>query len=466
METFDPCAISTGADREIGIGLEYFPGIPVKSQYKVPIVDGQFNPSIGKRYGRTINGDLSQHSTAQAGVFRFAGSYTVTLTPVGALPLLLTSLCAVSSVANVGPPASNTHNWKNQKTCRTVTLVERLGSDPVNGEVWAVFPGTMVTGFGHEPALDSENVCEGSFTLQAVDCIIVNDALVNHITAGAITTARVFLGMDTATRDTLPAYVPDDWAITLNGSPWPVRNLRFDYQQQAGEIRVFNGHHGPQAHTKRRGVPSFTCEVLFTSMEQLWRAFGLTAAPLDPFGPMNNVTLDQVLLRNGPPNNPTGYSNVLDILFPTAALSAQVENQGDDETIVNVSVMPINAPGNAVGSDMQISLTNATSNATLLTAGALIDPRYWPVTKSKPYPYGFAAAGASTTVITVGNAANNPHITGADAAFVGRRLRFISGALAGQERTISAYVGATKQFTVGVAFGAAPATGDAFVIII
>jgi hypothetical protein len=69
-------------------------------------------------------------------------------------------------------------------------------------------------------------------------------------------------------------------------------------------------------------------------------------------------------------------------------------------------------------------------------------------------------------VITVGNAANNPHITGADAAFVGRRLRFISGALAGQERTISAYVGATKQFTVGVAFGAAPATGDAFVIII
>ncbi|MGH9764777.1 MAG: hypothetical protein ACREAC_28410, partial [Blastocatellia bacterium] len=51
-----------------------------------------------------------------------------------------------------------------------------------------------------------------------------------------------------------------------------------------------------------------------------------------------------------------------------------------------------------------------------------------------------------------------------DGFYIGSRITFTTGTLAGQTRSISAYTGSTKQITVSQAFTQAPANGDAFTI--
>jgi hypothetical protein len=72
------------------------------------------------------------------------------------------------------------------------------------------------------------------------------------------------------------------------------------------------------------------------------------------------------------------------------------------------------------------------------------------------------------TVNDVTPAANNfdtDLASAADDFYNGRRLKFVSGALAGQERRIADYAGGTKNVILGAAYTSIPANGDAFVLL-
>ena len=72
------------------------------------------------------------------------------------------------------------------------------------------------------------------------------------------------------------------------------------------------------------------------------------------------------------------------------------------------------------------------------------------------------------TVSDVTPAANNFDTSLASAVdnfYNGRILKFIGGALAGQERRVAVYAGGTKNIILGAAYTSIPANGDAFVLL-
>ena len=72
------------------------------------------------------------------------------------------------------------------------------------------------------------------------------------------------------------------------------------------------------------------------------------------------------------------------------------------------------------------------------------------------------------TVSDVTPAANNfdtDLVSAVDNFHIGRRLKFVTGALAGQERRIADYAGGTKNVILGAAYTSIPANGDAFVLL-
>jgi hypothetical protein len=75
------------------------------------------------------------------------------------------------------------------------------------------------------------------------------------------------------------------------------------------------------------------------------------------------------------------------------------------------------------------------------------------------------SAVAAAPIPTATTFAGGPALSAVNGAYVGMLLRFTSGALAGQTRTITAYNGTTKLLTVGTPFAAAPLAGATFDIV-
>ena len=74
-------------------------------------------------------------------------------------------------------------------------------------------------------------------------------------------------------------------------------------------------------------------------------------------------------------------------------------------------------------------------------------------------------AGTVNDVTPAANNFDTDLVSAVDSFHIGRRLKFITGALAGQERRIAAYAGGTKNVILGAAYTSVPANGDAFVLL-
>ena len=74
-------------------------------------------------------------------------------------------------------------------------------------------------------------------------------------------------------------------------------------------------------------------------------------------------------------------------------------------------------------------------------------------------------AGTVNDATPAANNFDTDLVSAVDSFHIGRRLKFITGALAGQERRIAAYAGGTKNVILGAAYTSVPANGDAFVLL-
>lgn len=451
MTMIDTCDVLTGSDEALYWGLEPFEGIPVKPEWMLPMVDAQVSRQHQRRYSNRKRGAHTLRRFVRAGRAVYEADFDIEVTPEAFAHLLLTALAHSSEVPS--GVTRTRHSFKNAKTCHSGTFIHKVG------DIYYVLAGCKIGSIAIEPDLEGDSVLTASLTVMATALWVLKKA--------DIPTVEIKLGLASAAEDLLDNYTPEDAAVYLAEEIGEVRTCSFNFARDMARYKVYDGTRGAKGHYSKSGDPSASMSAYFgndPSLRRLWEDFGHEADPAAGFGLGDEVITVPARTLFTPPENGDGFVNELEVLYPAADISANESSSGRNEVVQNMTLVAIDEAGNGEGTDFVLKLTNSITGADLVTPNALIAPADVPLTRAFTLAYGQATGAPTTTSVVAGNAATNPHLVRTDDVYNGRKMRFVTGALAGEERAITDYVATTGTFTVA-AFGSAPAAGDVFVIL-
>lgn len=449
----DALEVWTGSDERLGVIIEAFEGIPTKVAWLAELSSGEINRDLQRGYSNTKRKGLTMRKKVVKNSFRYAGSYVLEITPEAAFPRMLMATMYYEGATSLTTPTRYVHRWSNKEGVKTLTMIHQKGT------VYKIYPGCKVNSLAISPELGTDGVAMATFGIEALDEIVMP--------AWTVTSVDTLTGMSTSAADPLQPYSPEDFVAIFAGvDGHDIRSYQFNYAKPLGAYQGYGGTHGAKGHVERSGDPTLQTSAVFSrsALLAVLRDMGYNAEPAGAFSSLDQVYTVPFNFVASPPNNAAGFANTLGIYVEQADVKITSETaSGRDEIILSMDVMPLDLIGNSSGTDCYIELTNGITQAQMSAAGTAFAPTDIPVGRSFRYEFGVTQASATTTVISAGAA--NPHLSVTDNIYNGRRIRFVTGTLTGQDRFVTAYTGSTKTFTVGTAFSSSPATNDLFVVL-
>ncbi len=449
----DTQEVITSADERLFVGIEAFEGVPSKVQFQAELVSGGFTDTRERRFSRVKRKTKTLRRAGVKGKIGYKGSFVLEFRAEGATLALLASSLAYESTTVLASPVRYRQRYSNKKGLKTLTVVHQIG------DTYNVYTGCKCDSLKLAPDFSGTDTLLITLDMMASGSMIFE----KRITPGV----EALLGIDTASADLSTPYAPDDGSVYLNGLQGAgAENFDATLTNTFASYKERDGTRSPKGFVEITGNPTATVTTYFNRVgfQQRYRDLGYAADPTTVYGPQRGGLITApVSLVFDPPANSGGFVNTFGWVMPNCDVTTQITTQGDQEVQMTLSVSPLDAPLDASGTDLYVEITNSVTAAQIVAPSAPLDPSAYPRFADRNYIYGFATGTPTTTNIVAGAA--NLQLSTVDGAYIGRRLRFISGALKGNEQIVTAYTGATCAFTVGAAFGSAPAVGDAFVIL-
>jgi len=461
-ERNNPMAVNdilSGTDTELWVGVEGAEGIPTKAAWKAEYTQGGIQSDLMRVYGRTLRNTPTMRRKVVYGRATFQGDIELEVTPEGAFPRLMAATFPFVTTPLISPTRYR-HRFRNLFGARTVTLIQRKGRD------FYVYPGAKVNALEISCSVEQDSVLMARFSVTALDEHVYNIDQFNLLAAGLLT----YLGTATASEDPLSPYSPVDGVSTIGGVTAGIRSITYSVNKGLLKENVMDGKRGVRQNAEVKNETSGSASLFFESRNNLLRDMtGSTTLPATGiFTAGSTIALAPVQTVFSPANNASGFSNVLGLYIPNCDIKTDQPVQGDGESPENLTFFPVDAVGDASGTDFYIEITNSETYTSLWTPNTPITQA--PTSSVYTYEYCQAAAGSTTSSIIAGavSAVGQWHLANQNATnyYTGRSLVALNGSNAGTPRTIGAYVGTpTPTFTLTSAFPNAVSAGDIFDIL-
>ena len=452
--------ILTGTDTSVWVAIEPAEGIPTKVSWAAEYLSGGIVSDLMRLYSRALRNAPTMRRKVVAGRAVYAGDLEIEITPEGPFPRLMAALFPFTSTSLSGP-ARWRHRFYNAFNSKTVTLVQQKGQTTQTNGALYVYPGTKVSAVDFTFSKEQDAVLTARFSLVALDEWVYELA--------TVPTAPTLLGTSTASTDTLNPYSPVNGVATigtLTGAG--VRSMTFGVQRNLGKEFVFDGYRGARQNYEGRNDVTGSAGLFFEAMTNLRRDMtGSVSTPTGVYAANETIAVTNVSLVYTPPLNAAGFSNILGFYIPNCDIKTDQPVQGEAEIPENLQFFPIDAVGEASGTDFYVEITNSESFTSLNMPGAaIVAAPTTTVDRVYLYAYGVVTAGNTSLVI----AGNSPQVQQADATYAGRTMRFLrgnNGSPVQQERTIngSGYGGSPGAFTLGSPLPNTVLPGDVFDIV-
>lgn len=449
----DTQEVYTSGDERFFVAIEPFNGVPTKAQYRAELVSGSPSNELQRRYSRQKRAAKTNRRTGVKGTINYTlPGYTFEIRAEGATIAFLSAAMKYDGTTDLSSPTRYRHRFSNKKGLKTLTVIHQIGT------IYKVYVGVKVGTLSISPDWNGTDVLNMSLDSVAAGYFEFD----SRITATAETT----LGISTATADISTPYAPDEGTVYLNGIAGAgAQDMSVTLTNNFIPYKERDGTRSPKGFVEEKTETSANVTTYFNreTTALYYKHLGYTSDPTAAYGPqcgtLQTVPLSMVF---NPCVSAGAVQPIFGVYMPQVDPQIQTATQDAGEVQYTIDVAPIDAVGESSNTDMYIEVTNSVSGTSIVAPGTPIAPTDVPSgTADVYYTYGAAQASSTTTSIIGGT---NPNLSSVDDTYNGRRLRFITGTLAGQERVISDYTGSTKTFTVA-AFGGAPSTGDAFVVI-
>lgn len=398
-------------------------------------------------------------------ISRVSGPVTMSFRPGGGFERLLGTLYELQSAdvdtiaADAGPPAVPEHYTKTLKPtsgCRPATIISKEGDQAF------VYPGVYL------------NTLSFSADKKATTKIQANVELVilNQILYGASTAAELAdLGLDTATYDLLTALNNTDWVLYIDNVAVGAQRFNWSFNRNREPRDVGDNTMGASCYYGLKGKTTSGASLYWENLTDLRRFWGVGANDPLPFGVKKTIRTAEVKIVFTPPDNADNYANVVTLVMPVCSIRSLVKEIPENGAIMQeLTFQPRQDPANGRISHYW-EITNGEDYEDLTNYGTPIP--HAPKNDMSTYyaiPAQVDGGTPPTTTVFICDAQYNgtTYLSAVNDAYNGKRIRFygnMTPALAGVEADVLDYVGATRQFTLTAALGAAPADGDIFQIL-
>jgi hypothetical protein len=374
----------------------------------------------------------------------FDGSFEVWLSGGTPLAKALTAVFGDPNTTGSGP---YTHTWKNSFDYRLISVVQKIG-DTIN-----FYPDGVLNRLSFSGSRDQNEpfaITMGVMPNGRVVAAAIAD--VQDVSAGY---------------DPLPRLQPLRTKVYMNpvgndamDAPALVSNHNIEFSRDFERLMTYNGLMGAQEFSNSGTTASVEATLLFSNENELKRFMGHAPSRAKPFGfTASEVRFNMIFEFTFAIDAVTTGSLI--VQFPSCCIQeAEEPVQGRDSIRQTIRIQPYF--DETAETDVIVKLTNSTSNAVVIEAG---DPVAREILEENAAVWDYVekgdATGTPTTTVIASSAGTfSPY----DDIYIGRTLRVLTGAAAGEERTVTDYVAATKTFTVGVAFSVAPTAGDLIAI--
>jgi hypothetical protein len=328
--------IVTGVETELFVAVEACQGIPTKVDWLAEYRSGGLNRDLMRLFGRSLHNKPTMRRKVVAGRAVWEGQIVLEITPEGAFPRFALATLPVETTA-LSSPTRYSHRFANKFGAKSITLIQR------KGQSLFVYPGTMVSSLEVSFSKEQDDVLIGTFTIVALDEIVYKLDLVP--------TAPTLLGTATASSDPLPPYSPVTGVATIGGVVAGIKTITFTLNKNLGADNVFDGKRGARSHFERLADTSGSASLNYTSDNvNLERDFGVSN-PSGAYAPGDTITSAPVLITFTPPNNGSGFSNLLTFCFPQADVKSAEPVEGENEVPENLTFTPLDVIGEAADTD-------------------------------------------------------------------------------------------------------------------
>jgi hypothetical protein len=345
-------SVNIGAATKIGIGLESVFAQPVKAQKRLEYASSDLVTEAPAVFADSLFNSPSQFRKAVVGAVQVAGDVSVNITPEGPLgKLLCGTLGAPVTTAIAGPPARNSHLWKNTFGFIPFTITEQKG--PYYFATTGCRVGRLtfsVRKTQDRPVFVNANV----WGVHQLRYDVEADT-----------------GLDTAGVDTLEHYPAVSARMVQDGSLWAgVQDVEINIDKQLERVDELDGYRG-MGHYSRGSEVRMEATVYFSTDREFKAYFGQSSATVAPYGLTMAIRPSQVELRISAPENAAGYINELNVRLYRAVYSAVGQPvAGRDAIMQRVTCTPMYDA--VLGTDFDIEVVNGETNANIILPSVAI----------------------------------------------------------------------------------------------
>jgi hypothetical protein len=455
------CNVITSARTAFGVSNpERNQGQPCKVQHYLDFHSHNVDLARGYSETQANRNVVSAVSDEGPAITRIQGAINADFLPGGAfMRLLLTGYGLVSGdtttiAADAGPPSipeHYRHRLKPSYVGRPITGVSK------EGDYAFVIPGMQFNTLTYRASKTQTEKIRVDYELYCLNKLLYNALSANEL---------ALLGLDTGAYSLLTALNPTDWVLSINDVAAPCSEHGLTFNRNLVYKDVGDNTMGASCIFATKSAIQVTATLYWETLDELKAFWGWDSSATLPIGVVKTVKRKKVSVLYTPPDNSDNYANSVEIVAPVCSIRTLVRSIPENGPIMQeITVQPIQDPANG-RIDHYIDITNGETFANLTDIGSEIG--YVPdndIQTYKAIPARVSGVPTTTVFAAAATYLGGTYLSASDDKYNGKTIRFISGALAGQERVVTDYTGATRTFTVGVALGSAPVVGVDFIVL-